>query len=68
MINVTDDNSIEAIFKAVEAIRKFWKENETEDPKLWIDTQGGFRNLNLVINAIISLLKTIRSFQTAYIP
>lgn len=57
LINVTDDNSIEAIFKAVEAIRKFWKENETEDPKLWIDTQGGFRNLNLVINAIISLLK-----------
>lgn len=57
LINVTDDNSIEAIFKAVEAIRKFWKENEAEDPKLWIDTQGGFRNLNLVINAIISLLK-----------
>ena len=57
LIDVTDDNSIEAIFKAVEAIRKFWKENKTEDPKLWIDTQGGFRNLNLVINAIISLLK-----------
>ena len=57
LIDVTDNNFIEAIFKAVEAIRKFWKENKTEDPKLWIDTQGGFRNLNLVINAIISLLK-----------
>ena len=55
IIDVDDLNTANAIFKAVETIKKFW--NDNDEPKLWIDTQGGFRNLNLVVNAIISLLK-----------
>lgn len=60
-IPIDVDNPTEAIGKAVEIIREFWKASTTEEekytPKLWVDTQGGFRNLNLVMNAILSLLK-----------
>lgn len=55
VINVSDERIARAINLSVNRIRKFMKENE--DANLWIDTQGGFRNLNLVVNAIISLLK-----------
>ena len=58
IIDVDDNMTAKAIFNAVESIKVFWQENINNDPKLWIDTQGGFRNLNLVVNAIISLLKS----------
>ena len=55
VINVSDEKIAKAINLSVNRIRKFMKENANAN--LWIDTQGGFRNLNLVVNAIISLLK-----------
>lgn len=57
ILNIEDENFTQQMFEAVEIIRKFWNENIKANPKLWIDTQGGFRNMSLVINAIISLLK-----------
>lgn len=56
VINVPNGEDVaNAINLSVNKIRKFMHENA--NAKLWIDTQGGFRNLNLVMNAIISLLK-----------
>lgn len=41
-----------------DAISKIIEENNKhEEMRLWIDTQGGFRDISMVINAIISLLK-----------
>ena len=60
IVEVEDDEEklIPAISETVEIIRSLYEEKEAEDElKLWIDTQGGFRNITLVINAIISLLK-----------
>lgn len=58
ILEVSDENFTHAIYESVEIIRNFWKKYENAAPKLWIDTQGGFRNTNLVVNAIMSLLKS----------
>ena len=58
ILEVSDENFTHAIYESVEIIRNFWKKYENAEPKLWIDTQGGFRNTNLVVNAIMSLLKS----------
>lgn len=47
-----------AISETIDAIRQYWDINKNSDEiNLWVDTQGGFRNVVLVMNAIISLLK-----------
>lgn len=53
VIRVEEDNFLPAISETINYIRKNWD----EDHRLWINTQGGFRNISLVINAVISLLK-----------
>lgn len=57
VIPIDEDEIGPAIRNAVAAIRKYWDSNEDEK-KLWMDTQGGFRDTNLVMNAIISLLRS----------
>lgn len=54
IIDVEEDDFIPAISNTVNEIRKYWKENNVN---LWIDTQGSFRNINLVLNAVITLLE-----------
>ena len=56
IIDVEEDDFIPAISNTVTAIRKYWEENNA-DVNLWIDTQGSFRNINLVLNAVITLLE-----------
>ena len=51
VIRVEEDNFLPAISETINYIRKNWD----EDHRLWINTQGGFRNISLVINAVISL-------------
>lgn len=59
IVDVEEENFIPAISKTVEIIRSLYEKKIEEDElKLWIDTQGGFRNITLVINAIMSLLKS----------
>ena len=53
VISLEEHDVTPAIAKTVACIRDIWD----SDCKLWIDTQGGFRSIALVINAIISLLK-----------
>lgn len=60
IVDVEENSMIPAISKTIELIRETKQECEEKDKEkmnLWIDTQGGFRNINLVINAIISLLR-----------
>lgn len=57
IIDVNIDEPAKAINESITVIRRFWSDNINDNPKLWIDTQGGFRNMNLIVNAIISLLK-----------
>lgn len=59
IIDLAEENLTPAISETINTIRSIWNENDTNNkPKLWIDTQGGFRYISLVINAVISLLKT----------
>lgn len=59
IVDVEEKEFTPAISKVVEMIRSLYAEKKSENElKLWIDTQGGFRNITLVMNAIISLLKT----------
>lgn len=59
IVDLNEEEFTPAIFNAVEIIRSLYAEKKPEDElKLWIDTQGGFRNITLVRNAIISLLKS----------
>ena len=59
IVDVEEKEFTPAISKVVETVRSLYTEKNSEDElKLWIDTQGGFRNITLVMNAIISLLKT----------
>lgn len=52
-IRIDENNPEEGISSAIRAILQEFKE---ESVKLWIDTQGGFRDVVMVFNAIISLL------------
>lgn len=56
VIGIEEDDFIPAISEAVEIIRQYWKDND-QKVNLWIDTQGSFRNINLVLNAVITLLE-----------
>lgn len=59
IVDLNEEKFTPAIFDTVEIIRSIYAEKEPGDEfKLWIDTQGGFRNITLVRNAIISLLKS----------
>ena len=59
IIDLAEENLTPAISETINTIRSIWNESETNNkPKLWIDTQGGFRYISPVINAVISLLKT----------
>lgn len=56
-INVGIINAANLIInKKAEIEKALGKKNEIEI-KLWIDTQGGFRDISLVMNAIMNLLK-----------
>lgn len=63
IVDVAEDDFVPAISQTVKEIRQYWKENTAETDRtedavhLWIDTQGSFRNINLVLNAVITLLK-----------
>ena len=58
IVDMEEDNFLPAISRSIREIRTYWDKNQGPDrPKLWIDTQGGLRNINLVLNAVISLLK-----------
>lgn len=56
-VDVEENRMAPAIVQTIELIRKAEQEYKNEKMNLWIDTQGGFRNISMVINAIISLLK-----------
>lgn len=49
-------NMVSAISETVSKIRNYWKTEKDTDKRLWMDTQGAQREVNLVLNAIISLL------------
>lgn len=55
IIDIDENNPTPAIEESINCIRDIW--DNYDNCKLWIDSQGGFRNIVLVINAIISLLK-----------
>lgn len=57
IVDVEENRMVPAIAQTIELIRKAEQEYKKEKMNLWIDTQGGFRNMSMVINAIISLLK-----------
>ena len=57
IIDIDENDIVEGISQTVDSIRGYWLKNIKDEPKLWIDTQGGFRDISLMINAIISLLK-----------
>ena len=56
IVDVKEQDVVPAIANTVEKIRKYWEEQK-ENVNLWIDTQGSFRNINLVLNAVITLLE-----------
>lgn len=58
IVNVEENDFIPAISTTVKLIRDYKEEVEKDNQKmkLWLDTQGSFRNINLVLNAVISLL------------
>ena len=56
IIDVEELDFVPAISDTVKEIRRYWKENEN-NARLWIDTQGSFRTINLVLNAVITLLE-----------
>ena len=59
IIDLEEDAFTPAINETIDKIRKIWKmeHKKNNQCKLWIDTQGGFRNISLVMNAMMSLLK-----------
>lgn len=57
IVDVEETRMVPAIAQTIELIRNAEQEYKNEKMNLWIDTQGGFRNISMVINAIISLLK-----------
>ena len=57
VIDIEEMDFIPAISDTVNEIKNYWEENSGK-VNLWIDTQGSFRNINLVLNAIITLLRT----------
>lgn len=57
IVDVEENRMVPAIAQTIELIRNAEQEYKNEKMNLWIDTQGGFRNISMVINAIISLLK-----------
>lgn len=57
IIDVEESDFVPAIAETVKTIRNYWAENDGK-VNLWIDTQGSFRNINLVLNAVITLLET----------
>ena len=60
IVDVAEDDFVPAISQTVKEIRQYWKENTAETDRtedavhLWIDTQGSFRKINLVLNAVIT--------------
>ena len=58
-IPIDENKPAEGIRKATTIILKDYKEQKENQDKmnLWIDTQGGFRDVVMVFNAIISLLR-----------
>ncbi len=58
-ILIDEKDPAEGIRKATSAIWQEYEEqnNQQEQMKLWIDTQGGFRDVVMVFNAILSLLR-----------
>lgn len=57
VIMVEEENLTPAIEETISYIRACFVGAPVDDSRLWIDTQGGFRNITLVMNAIISLLR-----------
>ncbi len=59
-INSTKDEKdiVNSINGVISEVRNAFKDWENDDPKLWVDTQGGGREINLMMNAIISLLSS----------
>ena len=56
-LNSTDlESKRQAIAEIAEYVLK--KKKEAGDLNLWIDTQGGLRDISLLMNAVFSLLKT----------
>lgn len=58
-IEIDEDDPAEGIKEATSVILHDYKEQKKKNGeiKLWIDTQGGFRDVVMVLNAIISLLR-----------
>lgn len=56
VVPLDPENMVPAINEAVSDVRKYWKTEEDSDKRLWIDTQGAQREVNLVLNAVVSLL------------
>lgn len=58
-IRIDEDDPAEGIAQAVgEILREHGRQRQNHDKmRLWIDTQGGFRDVVMVFNAIVSLLK-----------
>lgn len=58
-IPIDEKNPAEGITEATKYLLHEYEEQKKSNDKmnLWIDTQGGFRDISLVLNAIISLLR-----------
>ena len=54
-IGIDEDRPVKGIHEAVNYIRSIKRENNLG--KFWIDTHGGFREVTLVMESIVSLLK-----------
>ena len=57
VIPIDENDIVPAIHDTVLVIRDYWHNTVSEKKHLWVDTQGGFRDVNLVMNAILSLLR-----------
>ena len=55
IVELDEKNAANAINGAVGKLREYWR-NEKDEKQLWIDTQGAQRNVNMVMNAVVSLL------------
>lgn len=56
-INIDENFVLDGIKDAIAHIRTLYNGSNEDKIEFWIDTHGGFRDISLVINAIISVLR-----------
>lgn len=56
-VNIDEGNMSEGLVATAESLKKIWPEIKGKG-EFWIDTHGGFRDVTIMCNSLISLLKT----------